>query len=205
MPLNNPALVLIDIQQGFDDPLLGTRNNPHAEDKVITVLNFFRQHKLPIIHIKHNSLNPSSPLYPKSDGNEIKNIAKPLKEEPLLTKSVNCAFWGSSLKKVLDKNKIKHIVLCGFTTDHCVSTTARSGANLGFKITVLSDATATFSRKSSIGGHAFTFPANIVHELALASLNEEFAEIIETAQLIKRLKNKIISQLNTAKLRLATI
>lgn len=186
--LYNLALVLIDVQKGFDEPIWGIRNNPNAERRIIEVLNFFRKKKFPVVHVKHNSLNPNSPLHPKSPGNDLKDFAKPLKHEPLLIKSVNCAFWGSDLKKLLNKKGIKNIVLCGFTTDHCVSTTARSGANLGFNVTVLSDATATFTRNGSIGAFVISYPAGVVHELALASLDKEFAEILTTQQLIELLE-----------------
>ncbi len=185
-----PALVLIDIQKGFDEDFWGVRNNPNAEKRMIEILDFFRKNKMPIIHIKHNSLNPKSPLHPKSLGNDLKDFAQPLKNELLLEKSVNCAFWGSDLKNVLDKKDIKNIVLCGLTTDHCVSTTARSGANLGFNVTVLSDATATFDRDGIIGTFIIPYPAGVVHELALASLNKEFAKILTTEQLIGKLNRK---------------
>lgn len=185
--LNNLALILIDIQKGFNDPVWGIRNNLNAERKIAQILTYFRKKNMPVIHVKHNSLDPKSPLHPKSPGNQIKDFAQPLKNEPLLEKSVNCAFWGSELRKVLNREKIKNIVLCGLTTDHCVSTTARSGSNLGFRVTVLSDATATFNRVGIFGGFSLRFPANIVHELALASLNKEFAEITETDKLIAKM------------------
>lgn len=188
-PRSNLALVLIDIQKGFDLPYWGIRNNLDAEMKLANILGFFRAEKLPIIHVKHNSTNLKSPLNPKFFGNSIKDFAKPLADEPVLEKTVNCAFWGSDLKKVLDQRGIKDIVLCGLTTDHCVSTTARSGANLGFNVTVLSDATATFNRNGIIGNVIVPFPADIVHELALASLNKEFADITTTYFLIEKLSN----------------
>jgi len=182
--LKNIALVCIDIQKGFDESYWGMRNNPDAEKRISEVLKFFRDHELPVIHVKQTSTDPNSPLYSKSPGSELKDFATPLKHELLLEKSISCAFWGSDLKKVLDQRGIRKIVLCGLTTDHGISTTARSGASLGFSVFVLSDATATFDRDGEIGTFIIPYPAGVVHELALASLNNEFAQIMTTDNFI---------------------
>ena len=51
----NPALILIDIQKGFDDIGYwgGQRNNPEAEENASKLLNLWRKHSLPIFHVKH--------------------------------------------------------------------------------------------------------------------------------------------------------
>ena len=90
---------------------------------------------------------------------------------------MNSAFIGTDLKDRLDQAKIKSVVIAGLTTDHCVSTSARMAANLGYGTFVVSDATATFDRVSSEGKR---FSAEIIHETALASLDGEFATIIST-------------------------
>ncbi len=60
---SKPALLLIDIQKGLDDIDYygGHRNNLQAESNARKILDFWRNHKLPIFHIKHNSTNPNSP------------------------------------------------------------------------------------------------------------------------------------------------
>jgi nicotinamidase-related amidase len=78
--------------------------------------------------------------------------------------------------------EIGTVVLAGICTDHCVSTTARMGANLGFTMSVVSDATFTFDRR---GINGQVHPAEEVHQVALASLSEEFANIVSTADLVR--------------------
>jgi nicotinamidase-related amidase len=56
---------------------------------------------------------------------------------------------------------------------------------MGFNVYVVSDATATFDR---VGHNGKMYKAEDVHEFALASLNEEFAIIIKTEELIKSLE-----------------
>lgn len=173
----NTALIIVDMQKGFDEPKWGVRNNQFAEKNIAKLLKVWRQTKRPIFHIKNDSTEPNSPLRPNMPGNEIKDIVKPLKNEPIIVKNVNSALIGTDLEKRLRKNGITNLVLVGLTTDHCVSTTARMAGNLGFKVYVVSDATATFDRKGFNGKY---YSAKKMHEFALVSLQNEFATIINT-------------------------
>lgn len=177
------ALILIDIQKGFDDPKWGRRNNPNAEKNMAKLLKIWRDTNRPVFHIKHNSIEPHSPLRPGQQGNQIKDIVAPMPKEPLITKNVNSALIGTDLEKRLKDQKIDTVVLVGLTTDHCVSTTARMAGNLGFKIYVVSDATATFERS---GFNCKHYSAKAMHEMALVSIQNEFATIIDTKTLLKK-------------------
>ena len=90
---------------------------------------------------------------------------------------MNSAFIGTNLKEQLDNKEITKLVIVGLTTDHCVSTTTRMAGNFGFNTFIVSDATATFNRKGLDGQN---FSAELIHETALASLNEEFATVVTT-------------------------
>jgi nicotinamidase-related amidase len=176
---DKPALILIDIQKAFDDIEYwgGQRNNPDAEENASELLQVWRENKLPVFHIQHCSLNQRSLLHESNGGNAFKHLAKPIGGEPIIRKNVNSAFIGTDLKERLDDLKITKIVIVGLTTDHCISTTTRMAANLGFDSFLVSDATATFNRKGLEGQN---YPAELIHETALASLNDEFARIVTT-------------------------
>ena len=181
---SNATLIVIDVQKGFDDPRWGRRNNPQAESNIERILDAWRRARMPVIHIQHCSREPNSPLRPGVPGNEIKKTASPLPAEPVLKKNVNSAFIGTDLESRLRSNQVKTVVLVGMTTDHCVSTTARMAGNLGFNTYVVSDGTATFDRTGPDGRN---HKAEEIHAVNLASLHKEFATVIDTNTLLRKL------------------
>lgn len=178
----NTALLIIDVQKYFDDPTQGRRNNPEAEEKMAKLLTMWRRSNRPVIHIKHIS-NPSVAYHP---GREIKEIVAPLSDEPVFIKSVNSAFIGTKLEEFLRESEIETLVIVGLTTDHCVSTTTRMAKNLGFHPYIVSDATATFDRISFDGK---LYRAEEIHHLALVSLSDEFATVVDSESLLDAVIN----------------
>lgn len=177
------ALIVVDVQEGLDDPAWGRRNNPGAEQKISTLLASWRGAGLPVFHVRHLSKEPGSPLRPGQSGCEVKEAARPLPGEPVIEKSVNSAFIGTDLEARLRELDLDSLVITGLTTDHCVSTTVLMAGNLGFDTYLVSDATATFDRIGPDGAH---YDAEHVHEMALLNLHEEFATIVTTADLLER-------------------
>jgi nicotinamidase-related amidase len=132
---------------------------------------------LPIFHIQHCSSTATSPLHPTHPGNRFKEIVAPEHGEPVIQKSVNSAFIGTDLQARLNAANINTLVIAGLTTDHCVSTTTRMAGNLGFQTFLVADATATFCKKGVDGK---IYAAELIHDTALASLNDEFAIVVST-------------------------
>lgn len=182
--MENPALLIIDVQQGFDDPIWGKRNNPNAEANIALLLAKWRAHKRPIIHVRHSSVEANSPLRPNTPGWAFKAEAQPLPTEKQFQKTVNSAFIGTDLESYLHAQNITALVIVGLTTDHCVSTTTRMAGNLGFDTTLISDATATFDRAGHDGTH---YSAKEIHNIQLASLNGEFCVVRSTADILENL------------------
>ncbi len=179
----NATLILIDIQKGFDQPYWGERNNPGAERNIERLLSLWRASGRPVIHVRHDSVEPESALRPDQPGNAIKDEAAPRPGEPVVGKHVNSAFIGTDLAARLEAHASDTLVLCGFTTNHCVSTTARMAGNLGFRTFVLSDSTVAFAMRSP-GPNGRLIPAAEMHEVGMAELNREFATVLTTDELL---------------------
>jgi nicotinamidase-related amidase len=180
LPLDT-VLIVIDVQQAFDDPSWGQRNNPGAEANIAGLLAGWRTTQRPIIHVQHHSRRPESVLHPDRQGVKVKPEAEPLPGEPVIYKSENSAFIGTDLEQRLRAMGAKTLVIVGITTDHCVSTTTRMAGNFGFETYLVSDATATFERRGPDGKH---FSAELMHDTALASLHREFATVVDTASVL---------------------
>lgn len=180
-----PTLLLIDVQNAFDDEAWGQRNNPEAEAHVADLLAAWRAAAAPIIHVRHHETDPDYHFFNEGDpGFEFKAEATPVGDEPIVTKGVNSAFIGTDLEARLRASAVETVVIAGLTTDHCVSSTARMSGNLGFDTWVVGDACATFDREGADGEG---FPADLIHRAALASLHDEFAEVISTQEATERL------------------
>jgi len=178
------ALIPIDIQKGFHDPYWGLRNNPDAEEAMAELIEFWRKRSWPVFHVQHLSTLLDSPLRPGQVGVEFMDFAKPKPGEPVFQKTVNSGFIGTSLESALRSKGIQKVVAMGFTTDHCVSTTTRMAANLGFEVSLSENALATFDRTDFRGE---VFHAETIHRTALASLHGEFATVYSQADLLAKL------------------
>jgi nicotinamidase-related amidase len=178
------TLILVDIQKGMDkSDYWGPRNNPDAEKRAADLLHHWRKNGWPVIHVRHDSTNPQSPL--KRDGIEIKDEVAPLPHEPVLTKSVNSGFIGTDLEQRLRDAGATDLVICGITTPHCVSTTVRMAANLGFAVQVAADACATFAGAADMSFDDGPAPtAEEVHRAALSHLHKEFAIVTTSERII---------------------
>ncbi|MGM1080474.1 cysteine hydrolase family protein [Streptomyces sp. H28] len=154
----NAALVVVDVQRGFEEVgFWGTRNHPAADDNIAALLDAWQSAGRPVVFVRHDSVSPGSPLRPGSEGNGFKEYVERRRgtgggAELLVTKTVNSAFLGSpDLAAWLREAGIQQVVLAGIQTNMCVETTARMGGNLGFEVVVAFDATYTFGLEGPFG------------------------------------------------------
>jgi len=182
MPLpDNTALLVIDVQQAFDDPAYWPPNqgdNPDCEQNVAALIAAWRDRGQPVVFVRHDSVEEGSPLRPGTPGNALK---AELTGEPelLITKQVHSAFHGEpDLHAWLGDRGLRSIAVCGIQTNHCVETTARVGADLGYEVLFVIDACRAYGRTGPDGGFV---TAQELTRASVASLHGEFATVVTTA------------------------
>jgi nicotinamidase-related amidase len=185
-PPSHTALIVIDVQRAFDEwEAAGKRrNNPEAVHRIVELLAAFREHNVPIFHIRHEGTRPGSSFLPNGTGFPVKDEAREIEGEPVIVKQVNSAVIGTDLEKRLRAADIRTLVICGATTNHCVETTTRMAGNLGFDARLVRDATWTFDR---VGPDGDVHTAADIHAMTLSNLNGEFARIVSAAETIAAL------------------
>ena len=179
--LDRFALLVVDVQQGFDDPWWGPRDNPDCDDNIAALVRAWSSRGRPLVYVRHDSADPASPLHPSSPGNELKPY---LDQQPdlVVTKTVNSSFHGTpDLDAWLREQDAEGVVVCGITTNHCCETTARVGGNLGHRVLFAVDATHTFDRAAPDGE---VVPATDLARITATNLHGEFAQVVRTAQLL---------------------
>ncbi|MBB4688829.1 cysteine hydrolase family protein [Amycolatopsis jiangsuensis] len=140
------ALLLIDVQRGFDDAAFwGRRNNPAAEANIKALLDAWQMRRDPIVLVHQDSVEPDSPLRPGQAGNDFTTELDGARADLVFGKEVNSAFIGDvDLDAWFERHGIDSFVLAGIQTNFCCETTARMGGNLGYDVTFALDATFTF-------------------------------------------------------------
>ncbi|MFF0909746.1 cysteine hydrolase family protein [Microbacterium enclense] len=182
------ALLVIDMQQGFDDlAFWGATTNPDCEDNVAALIAHWRRTGEPVVVVRHDSVSPGSPLHPSSPGNALVAAVAAAEADVLVTKQVNSAFYGEpDLHAWLGERGIREVVVCGIQTNMCVETTARMAGNLGYDTTVVLDATRTFDLDEEVAGvgRVMRTAADLMAGTALVLQGGGFARVVRTADLV---------------------
>lgn len=185
MAIDKTAVLLpIDMQKAFDGPPWPARWNAALDDNGRALLVAWRRRRQPIIHVRHDSVTPGSTLRPGRPGHAFRDGFEPREGEALVAKSVNAAFIGTELDLLLRRLGATSIVAFGLSTDMCVSTTVRVGANLGYRMTLAADACDCFDLPDGRGG---IIPAASVQAVHVATLAFEFASVASTAEILAAL------------------
>jgi nicotinamidase-related amidase len=178
---SDAVLMIVDVQQAIDDPKWGPRNNPGAEENIAALLAAWRAARMPVFHVRHDSIEPHSPYRPGQPGNDFKPQAQPQPGETLIGKSANSAFIGTDLEERLALIGATTLAICGVLTHNSLEATVRHAGNLGYRVFVPADACWAVDVRDLTGR---MWPAEDVHQLSLAVMDGEYARVTTSADLI---------------------
>ena len=172
------VLIVIDRQKAMDHPKWGPRNNPAAEANIVRLLADWRRRMAPIVHVKHDSTDPDSPFRPGQEGNDFLPLTAPRAGELVVAKKVHSAFidteLAAGLQAMAGGGSEPRLVICGALLANSVEATVRVAANLGFEVRLPADACWSCDTRRRTGRR---WPAEEVHQLTLALLDGEYAEV----------------------------
>jgi nicotinamidase-related amidase len=171
--LGAASLVLIDLQNEYLAGPLALSGADAAIANAARLLAAARNVGAAIFHIAHRG-RPGGLFDRGATRGDIVPALAPLPDEPVIEKELPNAFAGTDLKARLDAAGHRNIVLAGFMTHMCVSSTARAALDLGFRTTIAAAACATRDLPDGRGG---IIPAATIHDVALAELSDRFALI----------------------------
>ena len=142
---NVTALLLIDIQNDyFPGGTMELAGSEEAARKAANVLQYFRNARLPVIHIAHESVREGATFFfPGTNGQRIHSLVQPQDGETVITKNFPNSFLKTPLLETLQQLGITQLIITGMMTHMCVDATTRAAKDLGFSCTLIHDATAT--------------------------------------------------------------
>lgn len=187
----NAALVVIDVQRGFEEvEYWGVRNNPEADANIAALIDVWQASGRPVVYTRHDSTTAGSPLRPGLEGNGFKDYVERRRgkgaagAELLVVKSVNSAFYGTpDLGAWLTATGIGQLVVAGIQTNMCVETTTRMAGNLGYEVLFALDATYTFGQEGPWGWELTA--GELARATAVSLHGGGFAKVVTTEEVVK--------------------
>ncbi len=176
--IRDACLVLIDLQNEYRLGPIAVPNADAAIANAERLLGAARSSGAPIFHVAHKGRAGS--LFDREA--ERGRIVAPLTPHPgeaLVEKDLPNAFAGTDLASKIAATGRRNLVLAGFMTHMCVSSTARSALDLGYRVTI--DGTACGARDLP-DGRGGIVAASIIHEVALVELSDRFAIIARSTE-----------------------
>lgn len=182
--LSEAALVLVDCQNEYVSGVLALPGVAPALREAEKVLKLAREAGAPVVHVVHHGAPGGGVFDPEGPSSEIAPDVKALDGEAIVTKALPNSFAGTNLKEVLEATGKKELIIIGFMTHMCISATARAATDLGYRNTIVADATATRDLPGPGGEGVVT--ADELQRAELAALADRFAIIVPNAENLER-------------------
>ena len=177
------ALLVIDVQMALahEDDSGSERSCLQAENNIALLLQKFRDAGDAVVHIHHHGTDLSDPFHPDSAGSNVQPFATPIAGEPVVIKTGSSGFSGTQLQDILQDAGVARVVTCGATANHCVESTTRSAADLGYQPIYAADAVWTYAITGPDGTH---HSADQIHSVSMATLEGEIASVKKTSEIL---------------------
>jgi nicotinamidase-related amidase len=172
--LPDSALIMIDCQNTYRRGVMQLDGAEDAFAEAARLLARARASGVPVFHVMHDA-GPGSPYDITAEIGQISSEVAPADGEPVVVKHYPSSFFQTGLDDLLGKTDRRDLVLAGFMTHMCVSSTARDAFNLGYRPTIVASATAT--RELPVPG-GMPVPAATLQTATLAGIADLFTLVV---------------------------
>jgi len=176
-PLRESALIMIDCQETYRHGVMQLEGVEPALAEAARLLARARAVGAPVFHIMHDA-GEGSPYDTKTAIGQISHEVAPVPGEPVIVKGYPSSFVHTNLDQQLRLTNRHDLVLAGFMTHMCVSSTARDAFNLGYRPVIVAAATAT---RELPGVDGEPVPAAALQSASLAGIADLFAVVVAKA------------------------
>lgn len=174
--LSESALVLIDLQNTYRTGVMALDGAEEALSAAARLLERARAAGTPVVHVINDG-GEGTPYDIRAHIGAISDEVAPVDGEPVVVKQFPNSFHATELEKTLqDLNIGGDLVLAGFMTHMCVTFTAQGAFNLGYRPTVVAEATATRSLTAPDGT---ALPSAALHAAALTTITDLFGLVVQ--------------------------
>jgi nicotinamidase-related amidase len=176
--LADSVIVIVDAQRVYVDGRLPLPGIDRALAEIARLLARARAAGTPIIHVVQHGRPGGAICDPEGPDVAIAETVAPLPGETVIVKKLPSSFAGTALDETLKSLRRRHLIVVGFMTHMCVSSTVRAALEHGCRCTVVAAACRTRDLPDGQGG---IVPAEVVHPASIAALADRFARVVETA------------------------
>ena len=173
------VLLVIDHQTEYTTGRAPMSGIDAAVTEIAALLAQARAAGAPVIHVVHHGKPGGAMFDPQGPHVAIIAGIEPVAGEVTVVKGLPNSFAGTTLDAELKKTGRKSLVVAGFATHMCVSTTVRSALDHGYAATVVAAACATRDLPDPLGGQPLA--AADIQRIALAELADRFATVVARA------------------------
>jgi nicotinamidase-related amidase len=139
------ALLVIDIQESFRQrPNWPYVSNPDVAAQATRLVEHARSSGDLVVWFLDAEPGSGTIWDPGYGYVRLFDELKPADGEPIMIKTSRNCFTTTNLQQWLTERGIRELVICGIQTEQCCETTARVAGDLGYDVTFVTDATATF-------------------------------------------------------------
>lgn len=184
--LSESVLVMVDFQNTYRSGVMALEGADEAVSAAARLLARARVAGTPVIHVVNDG-GEGTPYDIRAEIGAISDEVAPVDGEPTVVKQFPNGFHLTELEKTLrdlgqPPESGKDLVIAGFMTHMCVAFTAQGAFNLGYRPTVVAEATAT---RALAGPDGSVVPAAVLHASALTTVGDLFGVVVPTVDALR--------------------